>query len=574
MSCLLVATVLSIVHVSGEDIALVYSESHLEDEALVSSLCLLQKEINLNLHDAKDKVKTWYPATSGLLNSTAAAEYIAPPVPVDSLAVPVPVPAPAVAMLVQDRWQSAAWSLALFGMVFLWLLLLHLFGHSHKGCQQTVQTTVSNAGAFFIAKLLYAALSLFTAAVFRAKGFSEPIWEDDLLQEHYQVLMPMFIVSIIRAIILYVIFQFLVYFFCYLVNNKKRIASCIGSIGAALVSFAMVDAFAIRLRCPDTTEDFVQYVLVCIFCILCVAAVLAIHLLVKESRETFFGPLVELVTSSTREGYEQESTDFENILVSTVGGFLVYKVVERSILGEQAIARDPSTPHGTGSESQTEIAGVLIVGLILAASTSIVHTLRIPSVSQWTLGFPPRLLDWLEGCLFMGCAWCLYNGIYWTFTNGYFIEGLLQVGFTGSAMLAAFAACAFVLLVAIIVGISIASGGPSSLPQGSSGRYSCWLVMLALGLLGGFAWAACFILAARDLAAISQNNADLVEGILCAAFAIFIIPAWAAFLVPPETLASESDMQVESPRLKSASAVILSASAVPRLKLAAPRVQD
>jgi len=575
---LVCALALCFVHASGENNSPVGSDIQIEEESSGNSLCLLQRELTLNAAPPKydgpylnpkpfdrwekdfiddDKRGPFFKDTKGASPTTRKPEKrvrtFAPSASaLDSLMAPAPVPAPSAPTDFQHLGQSICWSAALFGVIALWaisFLLLNM--KSHKGCQMTCQLAISNTIAFFSAKLLFAGMCLFTAAVFERIGGPQSAFQE-MLTEDADMLA--FGVSLARAGFLYALVHMVQYALCYSGYYHERVVSCASAIGAPLLGFALIDACGVRLRFSDCRSDVTQYVLVAVLATLAVAALFVLHAVCKGAE--LFAAGDDFLDESTnpdrahQEHDEQDYLDIESTCFGMVSGFLVFKVAERFILGEQAIARGP-----LGVQSYDEIQWLLVMAFICAGSTLVVCSLRLECWSMWRnslvqgsccwhlvspVGLHPRVVDWLEASCLMSSAWCLFGAASWSFSGGIFQKTLLQSGFTGAPLFAAFAISVVILVLAVAVGYSKGPGGPPLLHHhGNAVRHSFWIFLVALGLLGGIAWATCFIHAARDLALNFPDYSRSVEGALCCALAVFILPVWARSILPQRKPAAE-----------------------------------
>lgn len=223
----------------------------------------------------------------------------------------------------------------------------------------------------------------------------------------------------------------------------------------------------------------------------------------------------------------------------------MYKVAERCILSEPAVSRDPSSV-----ESLSEVATLAVVAGVLALANiplrmwredpvlipeRIVHLFHGCFHCEGTIYVPLLVIDLLEGCCMMGCGWSLLGVFTWApSTSSDLAHGLLQLGGTMAPLLAALAASMLVVIILVALGFWDGSEGlQSSVQDQEHERYTRWMLLSALGVLGGLAWATCFIHAARDLARNYPDYKQLVEGIICLAFAVFVLPAWGRVLLTP-----------------------------------------
>jgi hypothetical protein len=548
-----------------DDDAVLDFESQFEDED-IPSVCLLQKELRGSVSKQLPKDDGPYLSTDGLaewekdfidnsehgpsytstIQSTDAQHPVketrhAPELgasPLDSLDAQAPVPAPAADKDYQDWWHSITWSSALFGMIVLWIAwFLLLDFQSHKGCQMTVQTALSNVAAFFIARLLFAAISLMTAAVMRDEGYKNAVFEEKLSQDaDWQILT----VSICRAAIIYVCIQGMMWVICSGDHYHETVVMCISNVGAPLIGFAMIDVCGTRLRFSDVNHgDLKLYLCVAVLISISLGILLSIDAIVQKYR---LRRAAEHVRGASQEHVAQDNIDLENTMFAMATGFLIYKVAERIILGEQAFARGP-----VGEESWDETLKLLAVIVLLMACAFVVWNLRNKYWAQsrgalvdgsampmpWqSLEVSARILDWMEGSCFMSIAYCSFGALSWIFSNSSF-KGLLQSGFTSTPLIVAFVATAAVVLLGFTVGLFIGSGGPSILHHhGGPDRFSHWLLLSGIGFFGSLAWSTCYIHAARDLAS-NFAYKYLAEGLFLLALALFIMPAWVLLSLPP-----------------------------------------
>merc|ERR1740130_1418201 len=139
------------------------------------------------------------------------------------------------------------------------------------------------------------------------------------------------------------------------------------------------------------------------------------------------------------------------------------------------------------------------MSFIFAGLTLMVGATRMKMSSTWSsyCDIYTRAFDWLEACCLTSAVWCIFGVLSWTSVSGIFKRPLLQSGTTGAALFTASAASVIVLVLALANGMWIGRIGNN---QGSSNRYSYWVFLSALGLLGGLAWATCFVEAAHELA--------------------------------------------------------------------------
>jgi hypothetical protein len=323
---------------------------------------------------------------------------------------------------------------------------------------------------------------------------------------------------------------------------NEKVVSCISAFGAPLIGFALVDACAIRLRFHDASADIMQYILVAVFAALVMAALIVLRAVCNVAVTDPYAELTSGGQGSSQDHYAQSSLDLENISFSIVAGFLVFKLAERLILGEQAFMRS------SGAESDDEIMWLFIVAFISAGSSLLVCAMRLEVWSIWRsflvehsclsslaqlIGIPPRILDWLEGCCFMSAVWCLYGAVSWLFSRSSF-TGLLGTDLLVGLLFAAFALSGAALITTLLVGLCQGVGGPSLLLPRSTTEHTCFFFLSALGLLAGLAWADCFIDAARDLAKAFPPHAHVAEAILCLSLAVFILPVWVFTIFPAQ----------------------------------------
>jgi hypothetical protein len=432
----------------------------------------------------------------------------------------------------QDFWESFSWTGALFGVTSLWLIAAMLLIHTgHKGRQSAAQHTASHLTAFFCAKLMFAAISLLTAASLESRGNDKTFWlEYSAAPASRQA----FVVSIVRAGSIFFVVKVFMYVQSHRAVYNERLVMMTSSFGAPLIGFALVDVLGNYFRLPGATQ--VHHIL-WLFYFRFPGGVLAVgaFILYFAFAPTFPACHKESDEASAHH-YSQCVEEVDHTYISMAVGFFFFKAVEFQNLHGFAVQRGP-----LGSETYQEV-GWTVWAAAMFAVFGIVIRIFPEGQGMNMFRFNSRLWYLVQASLLMGANWCVLGSLEWSFSSAPKHKELYLTGFSTPRLFAALSGSLIALALVILVGTWKGSteyfGHRYSHAAAAAEHGYCALFFAAS--LAGFAWASCFIHAARDLSSLFPEHSHIVEASLCAALALFLFPFWKIFVLPSPQLESAS----------------------------------
>jgi len=497
--------------------------------------------------------------------------------PVDSLVAPGPAPVPQLATRT-SFWQHVSWSAALFGVAALWIsFFLISFTPGHKGRSSTVQYTLSAMFAVFCGKLSYAAIDLLTAASLKEAGWSQAYWAEFLTKD---ATMEAVFVRVTIFGVLYILAHVVLAFCASIGSNKIRALVVASNFSAALLGFALVDACAVALRLPGNQDPW-KYFWVAVACGL--ALVCFLYLCMKFTH----GERVSIVSApSPSDGesqhYVEAVAEFDTTMVSIALGFLVFKVIESTVLGGGRVKGAAFDDRASADIMWMMVAVAILVGCACYATAAEKEATQQERLNFFALSGktrPPPFFELAQSSLLVGAGWCAVTALSWFFSSGQLQVDLLQTGFSTPPLAAALVLSAIVCFGAAALGNLRPASETLWHRWFVPVDHTYWNVLNALGFVMALALATCFIHAARDLSTFWGANSHVAEASLCVSFAIFIMPFWMLFILPDldhpmskvgqlvqgaENALQRVEQRAESVALRAESAVHRAESAVQR----------
>lgn len=302
--------------------------------------------------------------------------------------------------------------------------------------------------------------------------------------------------------------------------KKSRTMLAVSTIGAHLVAFSALYGFAALQATPPFNSSAILALVVGIIASVIFLIVVAISTAARQSFADDDG-----VVDKNEAAWMCEAESTENDAMSICIGFLTMQAVRFWIVGSLQPYGALDTPMGI-TQWQTHMLFLASFVFFFLTGTWTVLMVYI----RWMLPKPmKRLCMLLQNTFVMTWAYCLlFWGEWQVYLWGFHAERIAM------CMLVALVLTAFSLLHILFINVI-----HKALPEGMGGHKSLWSIVLAFGVLVGFAWERVFDIAMdsfeEDMTINNVMNANLAHWFCKRALPILLcclfLPAWWLYIL-------------------------------------------